>query len=234
MSAYEQKQKAAMHALGYVEEGMVVGLGTGSTAEHFVRGLGDRVAEGLAVTGVSTSVQTDELAESCGISLTSIDDIPSIDLTVDGADEVDDQLCLIKGGGGALLREKIVAAVSDRMIIIIDESKLVDFLGTFPLPIEVVPFGYSVTASKIRRILINEGCSGHDISLRKNKGGDAFVSDGRNYILDCACTNLINPRKLAERLNAVPGIVEHGLFIDLASSVIVGRNDRVDVIEARG
>lgn len=233
MSAEEQKLKAAERALGFIEDGMVVGLGTGSTADHFIRGLGSRVAEGLSVSGVPTSNQTAELAKECGITVVDIDQVGGIDATVDGADEVDPNLCLIKGGGGALLREKIVAAASDRMIVIVDESKLVEFLGGFPLPIEIVQFGVSVTTAKIRKVLIDEGCSSQNLSLRRHANGDPFVGDGGNYILDCTCSSLIDPKKLAVRLSTVPGVVEHGLFIDMASTIIVGREDRVDIIEAQ-
>ncbi len=232
MSADDKKQRAAAHALGYVEDGMVVGLGTGSTAEYFVRELGRRVEKGLSVVGVATSVRTAELAARCGIAVAEIEDGLSIDVTVDGADEVDPNLCLIKGGGGALLREKIVAAASDRMIVIIDDGKLVDCLGAFPLPVEIVPFGYSATRSKIDGVLIDEGYSGRAASLRRTGNGEPFISDDGHYILDCACAGLADPGKLAERLRSIPGIVEHGLFIGLASAVIVGRSGGVDVMEA--
>jgi len=232
MTAEAKKRLAALRAVDYVEDGMVVGLGTGSTAEHFLEFLAERVWQGLAVTGVATSIRTAELARERGIPLKDIDRVVRIHLTVDGADEVDPQLRLIKGGGGALLREKIVAAASDRLIIVVDDSKLVDPLGQFPLPIEVVPFGFSVTTQRICEALADLGCPGHAVTLRERAPGDPFVTDGGHYILDCCCDIIPLPEELADRLCRIPGIVEHGLFIGLADLVIVGDGDGTQVLEA--
>lgn len=232
MTADTKKRIAAERALEFVEDGMVIGLGTGSTAEHFVNLLAEQVWQGLSVVGVATSIRTAELARERGISLKGIDEVLGINLTVDGADEVDPQLRLIKGGGGALLREKLIASASDRMIVIIDDSKLVDPLGQFPLPIEVVPFGFSVTTQKICEALAAEGCLGHRATLREGDRGVPFETDGGHYILDCACDTIPKPEALADRLCRIPGVVDHGLFVGIASQVIIGRTDGTEIIEA--
>ena len=187
--------------------------------------------DGLQVTCVATSLRTAELAQKRGLEIFDLDHVRRIHVTVDGADETDPQLNLIKGGGGALLREKIVATASDRMVVIADDSKMVDPLGAFPLPVEVVPFGFSVTANKILDVLKSESCPGRDVTLRETESGQPFVTDGGHYILDCACDTIAHPARLAEKLNAIAGVVDHGLFIGIASTVILGGEDSVEVIE---
>jgi len=221
MSGDDNKRAAAARALDYVEDGMKLGLGTGSTAAHFVDLLGRRVAGGLNVLCVPTSEATRVQAAALDITLGELDGVGRLDLTVDGADEFDDRLRLIKGGGGALLREKIVAAASDRMIVIADDSKQVDMLGAFALPVEVVPFGAAVTALAIADTAAGAGCGGA-VTLRKNQDGVVFRTDGGHVIYDCALGAIARPEDLAEALNAIPGVVEHGLFIGLANRAIVG------------
>ena len=221
MSADEQKKRAGAAAAGFVEDGMKLGLGTGSTADHFTRSLADRVADGLKVVGVPTSEATAALARSLGIPLTTLDETPELDLVVDGADELDDQLRLIKGGGGALLREKIVASCARRMIVIADDSKQVTTLGKFPLPVEVMPFGAKATALAISRAAAAVGCEG-DVTLRIGVSGEVFVTDGGHVIYDCAFGSIPDPEALAHTLSSLPGVVEHGLFIGLASIAILG------------
>jgi len=222
MDAESYKRQAAAGALDFVRPGMRLGLGTGSTAKHFVALLGERVRAGLEVVGVPTSEATRAQAESEGIKLTTLDDTPELDLTVDGADEIGPDLALIKGGGGALLREKIVAAASARMIVIADESKFVPVLGAFPLPIEVVPFGLGAT-----RRAIEKATGSTALTLRRGKDGLAFVTDGGHFILDAALNRIADPASLAGRLAAIPGVMEHGLFIGLASvAITAGPNGR--------
>lgn len=227
------KINAALAALDLVEEGMTLGLGTGSTAAHFVRLLGERVHEGLVVQGVPTSEATRRLAEAAGVPLINPDHAGRIHLAVDGADEVDGELRLIKGGGGALLREKIIAAAADHFVVIADRSKAVERLGAFPLPVEVTPFAVSITARKIYEALRATGCTGWDVSIR-NAGSEtkAFLTDGGNQILDCRCESIPDPDSLAALLSAIPGVVDHGLFIDMARTVILGDQHSVEIIEA--
>jgi len=212
--------KAAARALEQVRDGMKLGLGTGSTAKHFVELLGERVRAGLDVIGVPTSEATRADAIRCGVPLTTLDDIDRLDLTVDGADEIDPALNLIKGGGGALLREKIVAAASDRMIVIADESKWVDVLGRFPLPIEVIPFGLAATQRAIIKAFAECGVSGQ-MGVRKGKDGHVFVTDGGHWIVDAHLERISEAPRLALLLNSIPGVVEHGLFIGLASMAML-------------
>jgi ribose 5-phosphate isomerase A len=230
MSLDELKRQAAARALEQVSEGMRLGLGTGSTAKHFVDLLGARVKDGLKVVGVPTSEVTRAQAEQLGIPLTSLDQIDRLDLTVDGADEIDPDLNLIKGGGGALLREKIVAAASDRMIVIADETKWVGRLGKFPLPVEVIPFGIAATRRAIVQACAKTGVSG-DIVVRTGSDGHAFVTDGGHWILDVHLGQISDPPRLAGLLNAIPGVVEHGLFIGLASVVLLAGASEIRVIE---
>lgn len=230
MTADDQKKAAAIRALDYVRPGMKLGLGTGSTAEHFVRALGEKVKQGLDVVGVPTSERTRKLAESLGIPLTNLDDTPHLDITVDGADELDGKLRLIKGGGGALLREKIVATASDRMIVIADASKLVKTLGDFPLPVEVIPFGAAVTARKIAETASAHGCTGK-MSRRADEYGEPFFTDSENFIYDCAFGEIPDPDGLAAALNLIPGVVDNGLFIGIAALAIVGTPSGTDIIE---
>lgn len=220
MTMDELKRQAAARALEHVRDGMKLGLGTGSTAKHFVELLGERVRDGLRVIGVPTSEATRADAQRCGIPLTTLDDIDRLDLTVDGADEIDPALNLIKGGGGALLREKIVAAASDRMIVIADESKWVATLGRFPLPVEVIPFGLSATRRAIGQALAECGASGHMV-VRTTKDGHVFVTDGGHWIVDAHLGQIKDAPRLAGLLTSIPGVVEHGLFIGLASTAIL-------------
>ena len=219
MDAREMKIKAAEAALAHVEDGMRLGIGTGSTAEEFVRLLAEKVAGGLRVEGVPTSERTARLCVELGVPLKSLDELPELDLTIDGADEVDGRLRLIKGGGGALLREKIVAGASQRMIVIADESKVVETLGAFKLPIEVNPFGLVATRIAIEKVAARLGLSGA-IALRMS-GADTFMTDGGHYILDASFGRIPDADALASNLNDIPGVVEHGLFINMASLAII-------------
>ncbi len=220
--ANDQKRLAALAALDLVEPGMALGLGTGSTAAHFVKGLGERVKDGLDVRGVPTSVQTETLAREVGVPLTTLDETPHLDLTVDGADELDGALALIKGGGGALLREKIVAAASTRMVVIADESKLVDPLGAFPLPVEIVPFGAGATLRTMTGLLTGLGYEAPRLMRRETPHGEPFTTDSGHWIIDCALGRIPDARALANALSGIPGIVEHGLFLDLAHLALLG------------
>jgi ribose 5-phosphate isomerase A len=230
MSADAYKRDAAAAALEYVRPGMRLGLGTGSTARPFVDLLGARVRAGLDVIAVPTSEATRAQAEACGIKLTTLDETPALDLTVDGADEIGPDLTLIKGGGGALLREKIVAAASARMLVIADESKWVAVLGKFALPIEVVPFGLGATERAVAAAMKASGNAG-TLTLRRDKGGLAFVTDGGHFILDAALQKIADPRSLAGRLTAIPGVVEHGLFIGLAGIAVIAGPEGRRIVE---
>ncbi len=224
------KRRVAARALAYVEDGMKLGLGTGSTANFFVELLAERVRGGLDIVGVPTSEATRRQAEALGIRLATLDDIPDLDLTIDGADEFDPQLRLIKGGGGALLREKIVACASARMVVIADASKRVSRLGRFPLPVEVNVFGLASTRLKIERAADAAGARGA-IALRRGPDGAPFVTDGGHLILDCHFDPIPDPDTLAARLVAIPGVVEHGLFIGLASVVVTDGDGGTLVVE---
>ncbi len=219
------KFAAAKRASKFVEDGMRVGLGTGSTAAWLVKCLGERVRdEGLKMTAVATSSQTAKLAEDVGIKVSSLNEVRWLDLTIDGADEFDDELNLIKGGGGALLQEKIVATASDRMIVIADSTKKVETLGAFPLPIEVLGFGLSTTQILVEEMLGSLDVMGTEAKPRK-VGDELFVTDEGNYILDLHLGRIGNPRQLALVLNQVPGVVENGLFIDICDVVVTGHGD---------
>ena len=219
MDARTLKIEAARVALTHVEDGMRLGIGTGSTAEEFVRLLAERIAAGLDVIGVPTSERTAALCRELGVPLATLDELPELDLTVDGADEVDAQLTLIKGGGGALLREKIVAAASARMIVIADESKVVDVLGRFPLPIEVNPFGLKATEIAIGKAAAGLGLEG-PLTMRMTDGRP-FVTDGGHFILDASFGRIRDARALSDGLHAIPGVVEHGLFLGLADLAVI-------------
>ena len=232
MSMDELKRQAAARALDFVQGGMRLGLGTGSTAKHFVELLGARVRDGLDVTGVPTSEATRADAIRCGIRLTTLDEIDHLDLTVDGADEIDPDLNLIKGGGGALLREKIVAAASDRMIVIADNSKWVKMLGRFPLPIEVIPFGLGATQRAIGKAFAECGISGQ-MALRKDPDGHVFVTDCGHWIVDAHLGRITDPPRLAQSLALIPGVVEHGLFIGLASVAMLAGLEGIRIVERR-
>ena len=221
-----ERQRAAEIAVGEVKTGMKLGLGSGRTAEYFVRALGLRVRDGLAVAGVPTSEQTAHVARESGVPLTTLDIDPVLDLVVDGADEIDPKLRLIKGGGGALLREKIVASASKRMIVVGDASKQVATLGAFPLPIEVIPFGETAIRVAIERVMARLGLSG-PLTLRQRAGGP-YITDSGNHILDASFGRISDPDTLADELKRIPGVVEHGLFIGLASSAIIAHGDCVE------
>jgi ribose 5-phosphate isomerase A len=226
------KREAAARALEEVRDGMRLGLGTGSTAKHFVELLGMRVRDGLKVVGVPTSETTRRDAERWGVPLTTLDDIDRLDLTVDGADEIDPALNLIKGAGGALLREKIVAAASDRMIVIADDSKWVSVLGRFPLPVEVNPFGLAATRRAIAGACAECGVSGQMV-LRKAGDGHVFVTDGGHWIVDAHLGQIADVSRLADRLSAIPGVMEHGLFIGLAGMAVLASAQGIRVVERR-
>ena len=226
------KRQAAARALQEVRGGMKLGLGTGSTAKHFVDLLGEKVRAGLDVVGVPTSEATRAQAEQCGVRLTTLDEIDRLDLTVDGADEIDGALNLVKGGGGALLREKIVAAASDRMIVIADETKWVDALGRFPLPVEVIPFGLAATRRAMAGAFAESGVSGQMV-LRKGEDGHVFVTDGGHWIIDAHLGRIEDAPRLADRLSLIPGVVEHGLFIGLAHMAVLAGAQGIRVVERR-
>ncbi|MCG7622976.1 ribose-5-phosphate isomerase RpiA [Epibacterium sp. Ofav1-8] len=216
---------AAKRAAEMVEDGMRVGLGTGSTAAWLVRCLGEMVREdGLKITGVPTSARTAELAREVGIEVITLDEARWLDLTIDGADEFDGDLNLIKGGGGALLQEKIVATASDQMVVIADKAKEVEMLGAFPLPIEVIPFGWQTSQALVEETLISMDVMGRSSTLRMN-GASPYVTDEGNHILDLHLNRIGNPRQLALVLNQIPGVVENGLFIDICDTVVIGYGD---------
>jgi ribose 5-phosphate isomerase A len=211
----QEKQAAARAAAELVESGSIVGLGSGSTATYAIRFLGQRVREGLKIVGIPTSQKTKQLAEQLGIPLSTLDEHPQIDIDIDGADEIDPQLNLIKGGGGALLREKIVASASRRFVAVGDSSKQVAHLGKFPLPVEVIPFAQSLISKRIAGL-------GAQVSLRG--AGNPYVTDEGHHILDCTFGEIADPAALAEKLRAIPGVVEHGLFIGLAEMALIGKD----------
>ena len=221
---------AAKRAASYVQTGMKVGLGTGSTAAWLVRCLGEMVRdEGLRIQGVPTSTRTAQLARDVGIEVIGLDEAKWLDLTIDGADEYDADLNLIKGGGGALLQEKIVATASDQMMVIADASKQVGMLGTFPLPVEVIPFGWQTTKTLVEETLVSMDVLGTSSTLRMN-GDTPFITDEGNYILDLHLNRIGNARQLSLVVNQIPGVVENGLFIDICDIVVIGSADgRVEV-----
>ncbi|MDA1601380.1 ribose-5-phosphate isomerase RpiA [Bacillus cereus] len=209
------KQLAGEYAADYVKDGMKVGLGTGSTVYWAIQKLGERVKEGLSFQAVPTSKETEALAQQLNIPLISLNDVQSLDLTIDGADEIDSNLQLIKGGGGALLREKIVASSSKELIIIVDESKVVTRLGTFPLPIEIIPFSWKQTERKIQSL----GCQ----TTLRLKNNETFITDNNNVIIDCVFPhNISNPANIHTQLKMITGVVETGLFVNMTSKAIVG------------
>jgi ribose 5-phosphate isomerase A len=213
-SAINGKRIAAGKAIGYIRNGMTLGLGTGSTAYWAIQGIGEQVKNGLSVRAIATSLQSESLARELGIPIVPFSEIDHLDVTIDGADEVDEALNLIKGGGGALLREKIVASATRFYIIIVDESKLVRLLGKFPLPVEVIPFGWELTARRLQEL-------GGVPRLRK-AGDSPFLTDNQHYILDTSFGLIPNPARLHEQVSGITGVMEDGFFIDMADIVIAG------------
>lgn len=230
MADADYKLQAAERALAFIEDGMKLGLGTGSTAAKLVDLIGAKVKAGLDVVCVPTSEATRLQAERLGIKLTTLDEEPFLDLTIDGADEIDPQLRLIKGGGGALLREKIVATASDSMLVIADSSKKVDTLGRFPLPVEVVRFGLGATRNLVETLAADAGCTG-TIALRRLANGEPFLTDGGNVILDCSFGSIPDPEALDEALKLIPGVVENGLFVGIADIAIIAGPEGLEVLE---
>lgn len=219
------KIEAARAALGLVKDGMKLGIGTGSTADEFVRLLAEKIADGLSIIGVPTSEKTAELCRELSVPLTTLEETPQLDLTIDGADELDNDLNLIKGGGGALLREKIVAFASREMVVIADSSKLVPVLGEYPLPVEVNPFGLNATKIAVEAILKSANAQGK-VELRM-RDGEAFVTDGGHFILDTFFGRIPNSNEVSENLLEVPGVVQHGLFLSIASQAFIAGNDGI-------
>ena len=210
----EAKRMAARRALGFVEDGMLLGLGSGTTASIFIQELGERVKQGLRVRGIATSAASQQLAESLSIPMTTFEESPELDLDVDGADEVGPDLALIKGGGGAMLREKIVASAARKFIVIADSSKLVRQLGRFPLPVEVIQMALPIVVRKLEALGLNP-------KLRTHPDESAYITDEGNYILDCSCGEIADPQKTAAEIRAITGVVEHGLFLGIASLALI-------------
>jgi len=224
MANDQEKEAAARASLQFVKDGQVVGLGTGSTAAFFIKLLAEEVKNGLRIRGIPTSLRSGELARSLGIPLTTLDECQEIDVTVDGADEVDPQLRLIKGGGGAMLREKIVASATKQLVIVADASKQVPVLGKFPLPVEVIQFAQALVTKRIAAL-------GAEVSVRTDADGKPYVTDERNHILDCRFGLIRDADGLARQLSDMPGVVEHGMFIGMASVVLFARGN--EIVEMR-
>jgi ribose 5-phosphate isomerase A len=222
----KEKQAAARASLKFVQDGQIVGLGSGSTAAYFVRFLAERVQAGLKIRGIPTSIQTQQLAASLGIPLTSLEEFQQIDVAVDGADEVDADLQLIKGGGGAFLREKIIASAARRFVIIADSSKQVAVLGKFAVPVEVVPFAQKLVAKEVEAL-------GASVKVRSAASGKPYVTDEGHHILDCHFGRIPDPAKIGEQLESIPGVVEHGLFVNMADAVLIARGEQVEELRRR-
>ncbi len=219
MDVESLKKLAGEEAAKYVRDGMVVGLGTGSTVKYTILKIGEMVRDGLDIVGIPTSKATENLAKELGIPLGDLGDYDYIDITIDGADEVDRKLNLIKGGGGALLREKMVAYYSKMEIIVVDERKMKEYLGSFPLPVEVVPYGWKRTLKELEKL----GC----IPKLRERNGEIYITDNGNYIIDCKFCRIENPEELEKCIDNIPGVVESGLFVNMATEVIVGSEDGV-------
>jgi ribose 5-phosphate isomerase A len=220
MTQDEAKRKAAQRALEFVEDGMSLGLGSGTTSAIFIRELGARVKQGLRVRGIATSIASQQLAESLSIPLTNFNETPELDLAIDGADEVGPGLALIKGGGGALLREKIVESAARRFVVIADSTKLVATLGRFPLPVEVVKMALPIVSPKLEALHLNP-------KLRHHPDGSLYITDEGNFILDCAAGSIPDPAKTAADIRSIVGVVEHGLFLNMASLALIAGEDGV-------
>ncbi len=219
----EMKKKAGEKAVEYIEDGMTLGLGSGSTVYWTIKKIGNLVQQGMNVKGIPTSLRTQRWAKEFGIPLTNFSDVELLDVTIDGADEFTSQLDLLKGGGGSLVREKMVAEASSKVIIVVDKAKKVETLGKRPVPVEVIPFGWERTAKKIRRI--------HGIpQLRKISESDIFISDNGNYIFDCEFNSITNPEYLHKQLKSMCGVVETGLFINMADIILIGEEAHVSHI----
>jgi ribose 5-phosphate isomerase A len=225
MANDQEKEAAARASLRFVKDGQVVGLGTGSTAAYFIQLLGEQVKNGLRIRGIPSSDRSREQAASLGIPLTTLDECQQIDVAVDGADEFDPQLRLIKGGGGALLREKIVASASRQLVIVADRTKRVPVLGRFPLPVEVIKFAQALVKKKIEAL-------GAQVEVRRNADGKAYLTDENNYILDCRFGQISDADALARQLSDMPGVVEHGLFIGMASVVLLADSSNIIELQA--
>jgi ribose 5-phosphate isomerase A len=220
MTQDEAKRMAARRALEFVEDGMSLGLGTGTTSAIFIQELGVRVQQGLKVRGIATSAASEKLAKSLNIPITNFDDCPELDLAIDGADEVGPGLALIKGGGGALLREKIVESAARRFIVVADSTKLVATLGRFPLPVEVIKMALPNVIRKLESLGLNP-------KLRHHPDGSIYMTDEDNVLLDCACGAIPDPAKTAAEIRAIVGVVEHGLFLNMASLALIAGEDGV-------
>jgi ribose 5-phosphate isomerase A len=220
MTQDEAKRMAARRALEFVEDGMLLGLGSGTTSAMFIQELGERVKQGLRVRAIATSIASQQLAESLSIPITNFEETPELDLAIDGADEVGPGLALIKGGGGALLREKIVESAARKFIVIADSSKLVDHLGRFPLPVEVIKMALPIVTRKLEAFSLNP-------KLRHHPDGSKFITDEGNYILDCQCGEIANPVKTAGNIRGITGVVEHGLFLGMASLALIAGDNGV-------
>jgi ribose 5-phosphate isomerase A len=223
MTQDDAKRMAARRALKFVEDGMLLGLGSGTTSTMFIQELGERVKQGLRVRGIATSIASQQLAESLSIPMTTFEETPVLDLAIDGADEVGPGLALIKGGGGALLREKIVASASRKFIVIADSSKLVSHLGRFPLPVEVIKMALPIVSRKLEAFGLNP-------KLRNRPDGSTYITDEGNYIVDCSCGEIINPAKTAAEIRGIAGVVEHGLFLGMASLALIAGDKGVTKI----
>ena len=219
-----EKQRVARAALNFVKNGDILGLGSGSTAAYFIQFLGERVQAGLEVRGIPTSLRAQQLAQTCGVPLSTLDEVEGIDVAVDGADEFDSQLNLIKGGGGALLREKIIAHASRQFVVIADSSKQVPVLGSFPLPVEVVAFAETLLMRELSEL-------GAKVGLRKSVDGVPYKTDEGHHILDCHFSTIPDPASLAKTIGGLPGVVEHGLFINMTSIVLLAKGN--DVVELK-